>query len=134
MDDLEVGRYAIPGTELEETFHTSGGPGGQHANRSESAVRLRFNVAGSSLPSDVRDLIVSRLGNVVEVTASDERSQARNRVLARHRLRERLELAIAPPKRRRRTRRTRASNERRLDRKRRRAQKKRGRRRPGFDD
>ena len=130
LDHLIVRDMVIPGSEIEETFHTSGGPGGQHANRSETAVRLRFPITESSLPADVKELLVSRLGKVVEVTASDERSQLRNRELARERLVERLEEGLRRPKRRKKTKPTRASKRRRLAEKRAHAEKKRLRKPP----
>lgn len=130
-----VGKWTIPEDELEETFHTSGGPGGQHANRSETAVRIRFDVAASAtLPEEVKDRIISRAGDVIEVQASEERSQLRNRETARNRLVERLEAAMARPKSRGRTRPTRASKERRLAAKRQRAETKRRRRDPKPED
>lgn len=133
-DDLVVKDMVIPASEIEETFHTSGGPGGQHANRNETAVRLRFPIRASSLPADVKDRLISRLGEVVVVTASDERSQLRNRQIARQRLVEQLEKGLARPKRRKKTRRTRASDKRRLERKKARGKKKRLRRPPRLDD
>lgn len=132
---LVVGKWTIPDSEIEETFHTHGGPGGQHANRSETAVRLRFDIAASSsFPVEIKDRIISRAGQVIEVQASEERSQLRNRETARRRLVERLEEAMARPRRRRRTRPTRASREQRLTEKRERAQTKRRRRRPKPED
>lgn len=132
-DDIYVRGLRIPDHEIVETFHTSGGPGGQHANRSETGVRLRFHVRHSSLPNIAKDQLVSRLGEVIEVTASDERSQARNRELARDRLAELLETGLEKKKKRRKTRRTWSSNERRLKRKRRRAEKKLLRKPPDID-
>lgn len=129
-DDLQAGRLLIPGNEIEETFHTWGGPGGQHANRSETAVRLRFRISESSLPPDVKELLISRLGDMVEVTAAEERSQRRNRDRARRRLAARIEKALEPRRKRKKTRRTRASQERRLEQKRERSERKRLRRRP----
>ena len=82
MDDLHVGDWIVPAAELEESFDTSGGPGGQHANRNETTVRLRFRIDESSLPIELKEKLVLRLGNVVEVTASDQRSQSRNRETA----------------------------------------------------
>lgn len=134
IDDLIVKDMVIPAAEIEETFHTSGGPGGQHANRSETAVRLRFPIRESSLPADVKDRLISKLGDVVEVTATDERSQLRNREIARKRLAERLEKGLQRPKRRRKTRRTRASDERRLKKKKAKGKKKRLRRPPHPED
>ena len=133
MDDLEVGRYTIPGDELEEIFETSGGPGGQHANRSATAVRLRFDVAASSLPDEARSKLTGRLGDVIEVTAADSRSQFRNRAIARRRLKERIEKALVDPPKRRRTRPTRASKQRRLEEKRARSETKRLRQPPDLD-
>ncbi|MGH3650846.1 MAG: alternative ribosome rescue aminoacyl-tRNA hydrolase ArfB, partial [Acidimicrobiia bacterium] len=130
MDDLEVGRHTIPGAELEEIFVTSGGPGGQHANRNETAVRLRLDVAASSLPSAVKAKLSQRIGEVVEVVASDSRSQFRNRALARKRLRAKLEEALVDKSPRRRTRPTRASRQRRVAEKRARGEVKRLRRSP----
>jgi len=133
MDDLEVRGHTIPGDELEEIFETSGGPGGQHANRSATAVRLRFDVAGSSLPDEARSRLIQRIGDVVEVSAADSRSQFRNRAIARQRLRERIEKALVDPPKRRRTRPTRASKQRRLEEKRARSDTKRLRQPPDLD-
>ncbi len=133
MDDLHVGRYTIPATELEETFETSGGPGGQHANRSSTAVRLRFEIAESSLPDDIRAKLVERVGRFAEVIAADSRSQFRNRALARERMKEKLEQALVDPPRRKRTRPTRSSKKRRLEGKRARARTKRLRQPPDLD-
>lgn len=133
MDDLDVGRYTIPGSELEESFETSGGPGGQHANRNETAVRLRFDIAGSSLPDEVRAKLRSRIGDTAEVTAADSRSQFRNRALARKRLQEKLRQALVDPSKRKKTRPTRASKRRRLENKRARGRKKKLRRPPEIE-
>lgn len=115
MRDLQVGRYTIPGEDLRESFETSGGPGGQHANRSATAVRLRFDIAGSSLPDEVRSKLRDRIGEYAEVLAADSRSQFRNRALARQRMREKIEKALVNPSKRRRTRPTRASQIRRVE-------------------
>jgi len=125
--------YTIPGDELEEIFETSGGPGGQHANRSATAVRLRFDVAGSSLPDEARSRLTQRLGDIIEVNAADSRSQFRNRAIARKRLVERIEKALVDPPKRRRTRPTRASKQRRLEEKRARSETKRLRQPPDLD-
>lgn len=133
MDDLVVGHLVIPAAELDEEFTTSGGPGGQHANRNETAVRLRLDVMESSLPDNVKRRLVERLGTTVEVVSADERSQSRNRETARRRMVEKLESALHEGKPRRRTQPTRASRERRLTQKKRRADIKRQRRRPPSD-
>lgn len=134
MDDLQVGDWIIPAAELEETFDTSGGPGGQHANRNETAVRLRFAVNDSSLPENIKSKLVTRIGVVVEVTASDQRSQLRNRERAQIRLKQRIEAALAEPKPRKSTKPTRASNTRRVETKKARSEVKKTRRPPTLDD
>ena len=134
MDDLQVGDWIIPAAELEERFDTSGGPGGQHANRNETSVRLRFRVAGSSLPSEAKESLTSRIGSVIDVTASDQRSQARNREMARKRLKERIEAALVQPKTRKSTKPTRASKNRRVEVKKARSEVKKQRQRPHIED
>lgn len=134
MEDLVVGRWVIPAAELEETFHTPGGPGGQHANRNETSVRLRFRVGESSLPDPVKAKLAQRLGEVVEATSGEERSQLRNRQTARRRMKETIEAALVDPKPRRRTKPGRAAQRRRLGEKRARSEVKRSRRRPHPDD
>jgi ribosome-associated protein len=122
---------SIPLAELSWRFSRSGGPGGQHANTSDTRAEVRFDIAGSpSLGPRQRARLLERLGEEVRVVASDERSQARNRDLALHRLAERLAdgLRVATP--RRATKPTRASVHRRLEAKRRQANRKADRRRP----
>jgi ribosome-associated protein len=125
----------IPLSELEWRFSRSGGPGGQHANTSDTRVEVIFDVAGSpSLGPRQRARLLERLGPEVRVVASDERSQARNRVLALQRLAERLAdaLRVEPP--RVATRPGRGAVERRLEAKRRLSDRKRERRSPAPDD
>lgn len=134
MNGVRFGRFEIPEQELDETFETSGGPGGQHANRSSTAVRLRFSVPDSSLPQEIRHQLAMTLGDQIEVTAADSRSQFRNRAIARKRLAEKLGEALIPDPPRKPTRPTRSSRRRRLEAKRARSEKKRLRRRPGPDE
>ncbi len=96
--------------ECEETFFIGSGPGGQHRNKTESAVRLVHGPTG------------------VAVTATERRSQAQNRAAALARLRERLAALAHRPKSRRATRPTRGSKERRLAEKKRRGERKASRR------
>ncbi|MEI2696973.1 MAG: alternative ribosome rescue aminoacyl-tRNA hydrolase ArfB [Microthrixaceae bacterium] len=125
----------LPGHEIEERFSTSGGPGGQHANRSATRVELRFDIAGSQVLTDhQRTRLTDRFGDEIRVVADDERSQTRNRSIARQRLAARLASALAPVRPRRPTRPTRGSQVRRLDQKQQRSQTKRDRRRPTRDD
>jgi ribosome-associated protein len=119
---------------LEERFETSGGPGGQHANRNETTVRLRFRVDESSLPPELREKLALRLGNVIDVTSGDFRSQHQNREKARQRLARRIEEALADPKPRQQTRPSRASKNKRLTEKKARSDVKKQRRRPTLDD
>lgn len=135
VDDLPVRPgLVIPGVEIDERFSTSGGPGGQHANRSQTRVELRFDVAGSpSLSEHQRERLLAALGDEVRVVVDDERSQLRNRTIARERLAGRLRNALAPTKVRRPTRATRGSQVRRLESKRRRGETKQARRRPEHD-
>jgi ribosome-associated protein len=131
----------IPESELTERFLRADGPGGQHVNRTESAVELRFDVARSpSLPDVVRTRVLARHDRrltddgVLVIQARRFRDQSRNRADARARLVELLQAALAPPKKRVATRPTRASKERRLVGKKRRGAVKRDRARPGGDD
>ena len=121
----------IPLDELEWRFSASGGPGGQHANTSNTRAEVRFDVRASpSLGPRQRARLLERLGPVVRVAASDERSQARNRQLALERLRSRLADALRVARPRRPTAPSKAARERRLRAKHRRADVKRQRARP----
>lgn len=135
-DILQVtGTLAIPVDELEWHFTASGGPGGQHANTSNTRVELRFDVEHSpSLRPVQRDRLMDCFGPVVRVVARDERSQTRNRELALARMAERLAGALKVQRARRPTRPGKAAKERRLGEKRRHALRKQDRatdRRPG---
>jgi ribosome-associated protein len=125
----------IPFDELDVSVSTSGGPGGQHANRARTKVAIIFDVeASTALGPRQRARLVSRLGPLVRTTASDERSQARNRDLALRRLKEKLidALRVEPP--RHPTRPTKSSTVKRLEAKRRHGAIKLDRRRPEGDD
>jgi ribosome-associated protein len=129
---------SVPEHELVWRFSRSSGPGGQSVNTTDSRVELSFDLAGSpSVPDHLRARALGRLahrlvdGRVIRVTASEYRSQHRNREAARGRLAELLERALAPsPPKRRPTKPTRGSKERRLAGKRRRSDLKSLRRRP----
>ena len=132
---LQISRTLIlPDAELTERFLRADGPGGQHVNRTESAVELRFDVAGSpSLPEAVRARLLTRRDRrmtdegVLVIQARRFREQARNRDDARERLTEIVRGALAAPKKRVATRPTRASKERRLAGKQQRSRIKQGR-------
>ena len=121
--------------ELEWRVSRSGGPGGQHANTSDTRVEVRLDVATSpSLGPRQRARLLERLGPVVRATAADSRSQARNRELALDRLRARLATGLKVDAPRRPTKPTRAARHKRVEQKRRRGDVKRKRGRPGWDD
>jgi ribosome-associated protein len=112
-------------------FSTSGGPGGQHVNTSHTRAEATLDVAHSaSLPEWARLRICAKLGPVVSISASDTRSQSRNRALALARLVAKLSQALEEPKRRRPTRPSASATRRRLDSKRMTSMKKLERRRP----
>jgi ribosome-associated protein len=121
----------IPVSEIELRFSRSSGPGGQHAQKSETRVTATFDVeASSGLTATQKARVLRRAGPVLRAVAQDERSQARNRELAVERVVAALREALKVPRRRRPTRPTAASRERRLEQKRRRSQTKQLRRPP----
>jgi ribosome-associated protein len=136
MDALRVTRAcAIPLDELAWRFTGSGGPGGQHANTSNTKVEVRFDVAGSpSLGPRQRARLLDRFGPTVTAVASERRSQHQNRELALERLRSRLAAALKVQAPRVAGVPSRAAEQRRIDEKRRRGQTKLARRRPRADD
>jgi ribosome-associated protein len=122
---------AIPASELELRFSRSSGPGGQHAQKSETRVEASFDVEASTGLTEIQKArVVRRAGPVIRAVAQDERSQARNRELAVERVVTALREALRVQRPRRPTRPTAASRERRIDAKRRRGQTKRLRRPP----
>lgn len=140
MDGISFRGIMVPETELDWAFDTSGGPGGQHANRSATRVTVSFDLAGSpSVPAEVKEQLEAALigrvrDGVIVVSADDTRSQWRNRAIARDRLATMLSDALAPRRTRRPTRPTRASRQRRMQAKRRRSEIKRLRGRPNRDE
>lgn len=126
---------AVPLHEIVLRTSRSSGPGGQHANVTESRVEAIFDVrASDSLNETQKARIMSRCGPVVRAVAQDARSQTRNRELALERLRARLTHALEVPRVRRQTKPTAGSKARRVEAKRHRSQRKRARRRPTHDD
>jgi ribosome-associated protein len=122
---------SLPVDEIELRFSRSSGPGGQHAQRSETRVEAVRDVEASAALTDAQKRrVVAKVGPVLRAVAQDERSQWRNRELAVERLVEALRGALAVPRMRRPTTPTAASRERRLEQKRRRSETKRLRRPP----
>lgn len=132
---LRVGpTVRIPLDEIAFRYETSGGAGGQHANRSHTRVEVTFDAEVSpSLSAAQRARILTQLGAVVGAGAADTRSQARNRELALERLGKKLAAALHVDPPRRPTRPTTASTQRRLDAKRRTGERKLLRRPPTPD-
>lgn len=134
--DLTISdQLIIPEAELSWRFSRSSGPGGQGVNTTDSRVELSWNLAASEILSPtLKARAVDRLGGqlvdgVLTITASEHRSQLRNREAAQDRLAARVAEAIAPPARPRRpTKPSRGAVERRIAEKKRRGQVKRGRR------
>jgi ribosome-associated protein len=132
---------AIDERELEERFVRASGPGGQNVNKVSTAVELRFDVAASSLPYDMKQRLMTLAGSrmtdegVLLIDSREHRTQAQNREAARARLVAMLQHAAKRPKVRRATKPKRAAKEKRLESKRQRSEVKtlRGRGRHGDD-
>ena len=121
---------SIPRSEIDLRFSRSSGPGGQHAQKSDTRVEATFDVEASpSLSGAQKRRVIAKAGPVLRAIAQDERSQWRNRELATDRLVESLREALRVPRKRRLTRPSKAAVERRLEAKRRRSELKRRRRR-----
>ncbi len=131
-DTIRVTRsVSIRPDEIEFRLSRSSGPGGQHANTSETRVEALFDVEASpSLTDRQKSRVLAKAGPVIRAVAQDERSQARNRELAVERLVAKLADALHVERQRRPTRPTTAARERRLASKRRRSAVKRNRATP----
>jgi len=132
-ESIRVTRSVVlPLGEVEFRFSRSSGPGGQHAQKSETRVEAVFDVqASNALTETQKRRVIGRAGPVLRAVAQDERSQSRNRELALERLVEQLRQALRVERRRLPTKPTEASRQRRLEQKRRRSDVKRLRRPPG---
>jgi ribosome-associated protein len=123
---------SVPLAEIELRFSRSSGPGGQHAQKSETRVEALFDVeASTALTTTQKARVVRKAGPVLRAIAQDERSQARNRELAVERIAEQLRDALKVERKRVPTKPTAQSRARRLEAKRRRSELKRLRKPPG---
>ena len=121
----------LPVEEIQLRFSRSSGPGGQHAQRSETRVEAILDVeASSALTEAQKRRVIARAGPTLRSVAQDERSQWRNRELAVERLVETLRAALKVERKRRPTKPTAASRRRRLEQKKKRSETKRLRRPP----
>src|SRR5438874_1642489 len=131
-ESIRVTRSVVlPLAEIQLRTSRSSGPGGQHAQKSETRVEAVFDVESSSaLTETQKKRVVGKAGPVLRAIAQDERSQLRNKQLALERLVEQLRAALYVERKRKPTKPSKAAVERRLEAKKRRADTKKLRRSP----
>ncbi|TML10286.1 MAG: aminoacyl-tRNA hydrolase [Actinobacteria bacterium] len=122
---------SIPRSEIELRFSRSSGPGGQHAQKTETRAEAIFDVERSVVLTDAQKRrVIAKAGPVLRAVAQDERSQWRNRELAIERVVDELREALRIERKRKRTKPSAAAKRRRLEQKRRRSETKRLRQPP----
>jgi ribosome-associated protein len=125
----------IPDDELEWRFTASGGPGGQHANTSNTRAEVVWDISTSTAGTDAtRERLREKLGDVIRAASSDERSQLRNRQAAEQRLKQKIVDALKVEKPRRPTKPSKGAIQRRLAGKAATSERKANRQRPRNDD
>jgi len=125
---------SIPLSEIDLRFSRSSGPGGQHAQKTETRVEALFDVDASETLSEAQKTrLRRRVGPVVRAVAQDERSRTRNRELALDRLAAAIRAGLRVERKRRATKPTAAARHRRLEEKKRRGTTKRLRQAPDDD-
>ena len=119
----------IPATELTWRYSASGGPGGQHANTSNTKVEVVWDIdASEAINETQRARLVEKLGTVLRIAVTDERSQLRNRSIAEQRLKDRVAKALVIERPRKATKPSKGAKERRLKDKSEQSERKAGRR------
>ena len=127
-------KLVIPFSEIDLRVTTSGGPGGQHANRSLTRVVVSFHVNTSEVLSESdRSLLLEKAGTVIRSSASRYRSQAQNKSAALEQLAVKIATGLTRQAPRRPTKPTKSSKVRRVDEKKARSRVKENRRRPATD-
>lgn len=141
-EDLIINdQLTIPAQEMEITASRSSGPGGQHVNKTDTRIQVRWNLVESSCVNDLQRGLLQRnlsprlteAGDLL-IVCDTYRSQRRNREEALQRLAALVREALIPPKPRKKTRPSRASREKRLQEKKQRSQVKKGRGKPSDSD
>lgn len=135
MDTNGLNKLIIPESELKARFTPSGGPGGQHANRSNTRVELIWVVTESKiLDKTEQEKVIQKFGTVIRVVVDETRSQTRNREIAKGRLQARVASSLRSPKKRVATRPSRSAKARRVSSKKRRGHLKQLRQPPRADE